>query len=193
MYQSVASVICRSFALAQIADLFPVLRERLPDLPELPDVPPEERRNRQIDGLCDLALALARTLPLVIALDDAQWADDATLATVGRLARQASRRALLLILAYRADELSDNPALHNLLRTLGRDMLLRPLVLGRLDASAVAELLAGLAGVETGRVAHLAPPTGRQHRRQPSGVDGNGSVVAGESRCAIACRTASRP
>jgi DNA-binding SARP family transcriptional activator len=145
------------FALAQIADLFPVLRERLPDLPELPDVPPEERRNRQIDGLCDLALALARTLPLVIALDDAQWADDATLATVGRLARQASRRALLLILAYRADELSDNPALHNLLRTLGRDMLLRPLVLGRLDASAVAELLAGLAGVETGRVAHLAP------------------------------------
>jgi len=145
------------FALAQIADLFPVLRERLPDLPELPDVPPEERRNRQIDGLCELALALARTLPLVVALDDAQWADDATLATVGRLARQASRRALLLILAYRADELSDNPALHNLLRTLGRDMILRPLVLGRLDASAVAELLAGLAGVETGRVAHLAP------------------------------------
>ncbi|MBO9325534.1 MAG: AAA family ATPase [Roseiflexus sp.] len=145
------------FALAQIADLFPVLRERLPDLPELPDVPPEERRNRQIDGLCELALALARTLPLVVALDDAQWADDATLATVGRLARQASRRALLLILAYRADELSDNPALHNLLRTLGRDMILRPLVLDRLDASAVAELLAGLAGVETGRVAHLAP------------------------------------
>jgi DNA-binding SARP family transcriptional activator len=145
------------FALAQIADLFPVLRERLPDLPELPDVPPEERRNRQIDGLCELALALARTLPLVVALDDAQWADDATLATVGRLARQASSRALLLILAYRADELSDNPALHNLLRTLGRDMILRPLVLGRLDASAVAELLAGLAGVETGRVAHLAP------------------------------------
>jgi DNA-binding SARP family transcriptional activator len=145
------------FALAQIADLFPVLRERLPDLPELSDVPPEERRNRQIDGLCELALALARTLPLVVALDDAQWADDATLATVGRLARQASRRALLLILAYRADELSDNPALHNLLRTLGRDMILRPLVLGRLDASAVAELLAGLAGVEIGRVAHLAP------------------------------------
>ncbi|MGQ9549249.1 MAG: BTAD domain-containing putative transcriptional regulator [Roseiflexus sp.] len=145
------------FALAQIADLFPILRERLPDLPDLPDVPPEERRNRQIDGLSELALALANTLPLVIALDDAQWADDATLATVGRLARQASRRALLLILAYRADELSDNPALHNLLRTLGRDMLLRPLVLNRLDASAVAELLAGLAGVESGRVAHLAP------------------------------------
>ncbi|MDW8215107.1 MAG: BTAD domain-containing putative transcriptional regulator [Roseiflexaceae bacterium] len=145
------------FALAQIADLFPALRERLPDLPELPDVPPDERRNRQIDGLCELALALASTLPLVVALDDAQWADDATLATIGRLARQAPRRAILIILAYRADELSDNPSLHSLLRTLGRDMLLRPLVLSRLDASAVAELLAGLAGVETGRVAHLAP------------------------------------
>lgn len=145
------------FALAQIADLFPVLRERLPDLPELPDVPPDERRNRQIDGLCELALALARTLPLVIALDDAQWADDATLATIGRLARQVPRRAILIVLAYRSDELSDNPSLHSLLRTLGRDMLLRPLVLSRLDSSAVAEFLAGLAGVETGRVAHLAP------------------------------------
>jgi DNA-binding SARP family transcriptional activator len=145
------------FALVQIADLFPALRERLPDLPELPDVPPDERRNRQIEGLCDLALALARTLPLVIALDDAQWADEATLATIGRLARQASRRALLIILAYRADELSDNPSLHSLLRTLGRDMLLRPLVLSRLDAAAVAELLATLAGVETERVTRLAP------------------------------------
>lgn len=145
------------FALAQIADLFPALRDRLPDLPELPDVPPDERRNRQIEGLCELALALARTLPLVIALDDAQWADEATLATIGRLARQASRRALLIILAYRADELSDNPSLHTLLRTLGRDMLLRPLVLSRLDAVAVAELLATLAGVDTGRVARLAP------------------------------------
>jgi len=145
------------FALAQIADLFPALRERLPDLPELPEVPPDERRNRQIEGLCELALALARTLPLVIALDDAQWADEATLATIGRLARQVSRRAILIFLAYRADELSDNPSLHSLLRTLGRDMLLRPLVLSRLDDSAVAELLAGLAGVETERVAHLAP------------------------------------
>ncbi|MCS6841489.1 MAG: AAA family ATPase [Roseiflexus sp.] len=145
------------FALAQIADLFPALRERLPDLPELPDVPPDERRNRQIDGLCELALSLARALPLVIALDDAQWADEATLATIGRLARQAPRQAILIILAYRSDELSDNPALHSLLRTLGRDMLLRPLVLSRLDSLAVAELLAGLAGVERGRVAHLAP------------------------------------
>ncbi|NWG22099.1 MAG: AAA family ATPase [Chloroflexi bacterium] len=145
------------FALAQIADLFPVLRERIADLAELPAVPPDERRNRQIDGLIELALALARLLPLVIALDDAQWADEATLATINRLARQAPRRALLLILAYRADELAENPALHSLLRTLGRDMLLRPLVLHRLDTPAVAELLAGLASVDTERVARLAP------------------------------------
>lgn len=145
------------FALAQIADLFPLLRDRLADLPELPDVPPEERRNRQIDGLTDLALSLARVLPLVIALDDAQWADEATLAAIGRLARQAPRRALLLILAYRADELVENPALHSLLRTLGRDMLLRPLVLHRLDTPALTELLARLASVEAEQVARLAP------------------------------------
>jgi tetratricopeptide (TPR) repeat protein len=89
--------------------------------------------------------------------DDAQWADEATLAVLGRLARHAPRRALLLLLAYRSEELSENNALHELLRTLGRAMLLRPLVLGGFDTAEVTQFLAGLAQVEPRHVAHLAP------------------------------------
>jgi hypothetical protein len=146
-----------STALAQVAELLPALRERLPNLPLLPDVPPAERRNRMLDGLVSLALALARLMPLVICCDDAQWADAATLATLSRLARHAPRHALLLILAYRADELTENPALHTLLRTLGRDMLLRPLLLQRFDANEVAQFLAELAQAPSERIAWLAP------------------------------------
>jgi DNA-binding SARP family transcriptional activator len=142
-------------ALAQVADLLPVLHERLPDLPTLPLAPPLESRNRLLDGLVDLALAMARDGPLVAWCDDAQWADEATLAVVGRLARYAPRRALLLLLAYRAEELPEAPALHELLRALGRAMLLRPLVLGRLDTAEVTQFLAGLAQVEPDRLAPL--------------------------------------
>jgi DNA-binding SARP family transcriptional activator len=144
-------------ALAQVADLLPALRERLPDLPAMPDVPPAERRNRTLDGLVGIALALARDAPLVICCDDAQWADEATLAALGRLARHAPRHALLLILAYRAEDLAESQALHALLRALGRDMLLRPLLLNRFDDGEVTQFLAELAQSPPDRVARLAP------------------------------------
>ena len=143
-------------ALAQVADLLPVLRERLPDLPTLVHSP-AEGHNYLLDGLIDLALALAREQPLIIWCDDAQWADDATLAALGRLARRAPRHALLVVLAYRLGELAENTALHELLRTLGRELLLRTLVLGRLANAEVAQILAGLARVAPARVAGLAP------------------------------------
>ena len=56
-------------ALAQVADLLPVLHERLPDLPMLAH-PPAEGHNYLLDGLVDLALALAREQPLIIWCDD---------------------------------------------------------------------------------------------------------------------------
>jgi DNA-binding SARP family transcriptional activator len=143
-------------ALAQVADLLPVLRERLPDLPTLAH-PPSEGHNYLLDGLVDMALALAREQPLIIWCDDAQWADEATLAALGRLARRSPRQALLVVLAYRSGELAENAALHDLLRALGREMLLRPLVLGRLNDAEVAQILAGLARVAPARVAGLAP------------------------------------
>jgi DNA-binding SARP family transcriptional activator len=145
-----------SAALSQVANLLPVLRERMPDLPSLP-VTPAEGHNQLIDGLVDLALALASDHPLIVWCDDAQWADEATLAVLGRLARRAARYALLLVLAYRSEELAENVVLHDLLRTLGRGMLLRPLVLGQLDDTEVAQFLAGLAQLAPERVAALAP------------------------------------
>jgi hypothetical protein len=144
-------------ALAQVAEHLPALRERLPNLPLLPDAPPAERHNRMLDGLVGLALALARIMPLAICCDDAQWADEATLAALGRLARHAPRHALLLILAYRADELTENPALHTLLRVLGREMLLNPLLLQRFDDAEVAQFLAELAKAPPERIAWLTP------------------------------------
>ena len=143
-------------ALAQVAELLPVVRERLPDLLALPSAPPGEGQNYLLDGIVDVALALAQEQPLIVWCDDAQWADEATLAVLGRLARRAPRRALLIILAYRSEELVENAALHQLLRTLGRNTLLRPLLLGRLEEQEVATLLALLANTGTGQVSQLA-------------------------------------
>jgi DNA-binding SARP family transcriptional activator len=144
-------------ALAQVAELLPALRERLPSLPSLPDALPGERRNRLLNGLVGIALALAQEGPLAICCDDGQWADEATLAAIGRLARHAPRRPLLIVLAYRSDEVTENPALHTLLRTLGREELLRPFLLQRFDDAEVAAFVSALAQAPRERVADLAP------------------------------------
>lgn len=144
-------------ALAQVADLLPLLHERVPGLPALSTAPLAERRNRLLDGLVDVAIAVARDAPLVVFCDDGQWADEATLAVLGRLARHASRRALLLMVAYRSEELAENAALHELLRMLGRGLLLRPVVLARFDIDEVMQFLAGLAQVQPGQLVHIAP------------------------------------
>jgi DNA-binding SARP family transcriptional activator len=143
-------------ALAQVTELLPVVRERLPELPMLPAVPPVERHNRLMDGLVDLALALAREGPLVLICDDAQWVDEATLATIGRLARRAGRRPLLIILAYRSEDLPESPALHTLLRTLARETPLRSILLDRLGHNDVTHVLATLAHTDPERLTTLA-------------------------------------
>jgi predicted ATPase len=130
-------------ALAQFAERVPLLRERLPDLPTLPPLPADEHRARVVDATAELALALARLAPLLVCIDDAQSADATLLAVVGRLARQIAHRAVLVVLAYRAEEVTENPHLHALLRELGREMLIRPLLIGPLDPQAAQQLLVG--------------------------------------------------
>lgn len=129
-------------ALAQLAELIPSIRDRMPGLIVLPQLPPEDARARLIEGAVELGLALSRIAPLVVCIDDAQWADPAQLASAALLARRAAGRPVLLVLAYRAEELAESPALHALLRELGREMRLRPLILGPLAPAAVEELLA---------------------------------------------------
>ncbi len=143
-------------ALAQLGELIPALAERVHNLPSLAPLPPAESRSRLVEGIVELALALSRLAPLLICCDDAQWADDASLAALGRLAQHAPRRALLIVLAYRAEELAESPALHALLRELGREMLLRPLVLGPLDDQAAIEMLVGTEHERTERLELLA-------------------------------------
>ena len=144
-------------SLALIADLLPALRDRLPSLPLVTPAPPADHRNRVISALTDLALLLARNTPLIIFCDDAQWADEATLALISRLAHRVPRHPVLIILAYRSEEITENPSLHTLIRDLGREMLVQALVLDRLDTAETAEFIGALGHVPSQRVARIAP------------------------------------
>lgn len=62
---------------------------------------PEQRHDRLHDLIEALVLAEARTRPLIMTVDDVQWADASSIEILTRLAERAPRVPLLLLFAYR--------------------------------------------------------------------------------------------
>jgi serine/threonine protein kinase/Tfp pilus assembly protein PilF len=144
---------CRSWGKAETERLLgrraPVLSPYEPTLRGLPgqehdrelaELPPEAARLRLNSALAETLWALARAQPLLLVLDDLQWADELTLDFLGFLKRVDSsgdpRCGPLLVLGtYRTEELGE--ALSSLLE-LGDTRHLR---LGRLEEPAVGQMV----------------------------------------------------
>jgi eukaryotic-like serine/threonine-protein kinase len=115
--------------------------------PEPAELPAEAARLRLYGDLAETFWALAKEQPLLLLLDDLQWADELTLGFLGFLARSASSGArhsapLLLVGAYRSEEVGD--ALRALLETAG----VRQLRLGRLEEPAVGRMLCDMLALD---------------------------------------------
>ncbi|MCX4528554.1 MULTISPECIES: BTAD domain-containing putative transcriptional regulator [unclassified Streptomyces] len=103
--------------------------------------------------------AAARQQPVCVVLDDLHWADGETLALLGATAELPPSAPLLLVGAFRPDEVP--PRLADALAVLARHSPTR-VALGGLPEVAVAEVVRALAGPEpdAGTVAALAERTG---------------------------------
>ena len=93
-------------AAGEVSRILPELRTRLPDLPEPPQV--VETQSAQFllfDATATFIRRAANTRPLVVVLDDLQWADRTTLQLFEHVALELAGASLLLIGAYRDVEL----------------------------------------------------------------------------------------
>jgi DNA-binding CsgD family transcriptional regulator len=84
--------------------------------------------------------ALADAEPLSVFLDDLQWADDATLDALPALAETAATKSLLVLGAYRSDELPRGHALRRARSALRRARRLHELTVEPLDAAETVEV-----------------------------------------------------
>ena len=78
-------------------------------------------------------------------VDDIQWADDASAQVLHYLARQAADSQMLVIYAYRDEELDSDERLVRLIDSLRRETGARRLSLARLDPEETSSLVAALA------------------------------------------------
>jgi len=129
---------------SELARLIPELRRRAPDLPPPPLDEPDTERYRLFEAVVGLLTELSRSAPVLLVLDDLQWADRPTLLLLRHLARAASPARVLILAAYRSTERGDtfNSALTELLR----DRLASQMEIGGLSEPDTAELVRLRAG-----------------------------------------------
>jgi DNA-binding SARP family transcriptional activator/predicted ATPase len=126
-----------------------------PLLPELGAPHAETDRNRLFGAVGKLLAlrAAAGAGPLVIALDDLQWFDEASAALLHYLARSLSGTRILLCCAAREAEMADNGPIRALLDSLLREDGLLHLALAPLSETATGELVGSVGGgLDAGRI-----------------------------------------
>lgn len=127
-----------------LVDLAPEAELVIGVTPELPNMPARHALDRANQTLLDALEVFAQPgRPLVVFVDDVQWADDSTLSFLLAFLAQPPRH-LVLILAYREAESEALEREGGLLEVLrrGQSVPHQNVLLGPLSVSAVAELIA---------------------------------------------------
>jgi eukaryotic-like serine/threonine-protein kinase len=132
---------------ADIAQVVPAIRERLPDLPTPPPVEPEAAHFRLFDSLASFLQAAAARQLLLLVLDDLHWADAPSLALLRFLGRELEGAGVLVVGIYRHTEADTGQPLVATLADLTRGRDRRRLLLAGLDPQEVASFVALVAGV----------------------------------------------
>jgi len=133
--------------LVELARLLPELADRYPDL-KVPTGDETIARVRLFEAVARLgeALAACSNEPVVLFVDDIQWADTATLDVLRYVARRWAETgvSIVLLLNTRAEALIADPSLDEWLLGLDRDLPLRRLALETLGAEETEALVRGL-------------------------------------------------
>ena len=132
---------------AEIAELVPAVRERLPGLPPAPPLEPDAARFRLFDSLTVFLKNAATRQPLVLSLDDLHWADQPSLRLLQFLAGELRRSRLLVLGTYRDHEVGRSHPLTQTLAALAREPGSQRIHLAGLAEPEVAQFIQRMAGV----------------------------------------------
>jgi len=130
---------------AELAQLVPELRSRLPALSAASGLEGEQARFRLFDALSGFLRRRAQQGPLVLVLDDLHWADEASLLGLEFLAPELRSAALLVVATFRDVEVRRDHRLSKLLGALARVPACERVALRGLEPAEVATLVEAVA------------------------------------------------
>ena len=125
---------------AELGRLIPELRRRVPELPPPDPGDPETDRYRLFEAVAGLLAEISAAVPVLIVLDDLQWADRPTLLLLRHLARSPHNTRVSIMGAYRdVDQWSEG--FDAALAGLRRERLMVQLDVGGLPEDEAMELV----------------------------------------------------
>ena len=133
--------------LSELSRLLPELMERYPDLPSPLSGERETAKGALFEAIARLVEALSFRAPVILFLDDLQWADSATLEMLDYAGKRWAEQGapVLVLIAARTEEPEVSPAFERWLLSLKRRLPVRSLSPGPLAEGDVEGLLRGLA------------------------------------------------
>jgi len=143
-------------ASSVLSPLAPELKAKLPDLPEPPPVAAEAEAYRLFQEVTEFLKNASTSAPLVLVLEDLQWADKGSCSLLQHLARRLAGGRLLVAISCRETELEPSHPLREALPHLRRESGFWELPLKGLRESEVGELISVLAEQEVPRALVLA-------------------------------------
>ncbi|HET9920718.1 MAG TPA: AAA family ATPase, partial [Ktedonobacteraceae bacterium] len=138
--------------LAELARLLPEIHEQVRDLPPPLSLDEAEARTRLFESIARLGRALVRRAPLVLFIDDAQWADAASLDVLQYTCRRwaAAHLPVFVLCTVRSDDLASSVALTDWLSSLERNLPVRRQALIALTFEETLRLVQSHFGAERG-------------------------------------------
>ncbi|MFB3120316.1 MAG: AAA family ATPase, partial [Stenotrophomonas maltophilia] len=132
---------------ADISEIIPEVRAKLPDLGTPPALEPGPARFRLFDSITTFLKNAAQSQPLMLVLDDLHWADRSSLLLLEFMGQEIGNSPLLLVGAHRAVKVSRGHPLSHTLGALVREQLFHRVQLDGLTQQEVWELVERNAGI----------------------------------------------
>jgi serine/threonine protein kinase/tetratricopeptide (TPR) repeat protein len=146
----------RAFLYQPLAALLPELADHLP-----PDAPPsvlspEQEQLQLWETVLDLLRAMSEQAPLLIVLDDLQWADASSCELLRYLVRRLADVPLLIVGTWRENDLQATQPLHMLIGNLQREQVIATLRVPALTDAQIGTLVGHVPGPLIQYIQHQA-------------------------------------
>ncbi len=125
----------------ELARLLPELTAAVPGLPPAVDADPDTEQYRLFDAVLSWLETMSTNAPVLLVVDDIQWAAPATLQMLRHLVRRPSDVALCVLCTYRSTEADAEQALGQFLADLNRHGRSTTIQLEGLDEASIGALL----------------------------------------------------
>jgi tetratricopeptide (TPR) repeat protein/tRNA A-37 threonylcarbamoyl transferase component Bud32 len=150
------------FYPSEVSKLIPELKHMLGTIPQSLPISAENERDRLFEAVSQVIINISKETPLLVILDDLQWADQSSFLLLHYLACCVHKESLLLMSAYRDTDVDENHPLVSVLTELNRERLLQSVSLNRLsfeDGSKMIQQILGQKDVPTDFCTHVYEKT----------------------------------